>query len=73
MKILKKKDKIREDFFKKLSEENIEIKQIEFKIGKEKQVYALLHCPIQRLMTEAEKIKLDMKIDKVKISEYDSE
>ena len=52
-------------FFKEVREQDIEVKFIEFKTGKENHVYALLHCSIDRLMAEAEQVNLDMKLDKV--------
>ena len=59
------KEAVRKEFFDKLTEENVEIEFLEFKTNKENHVYALLHCPDDRLMAEAEKIKLAMKINKV--------
>jgi hypothetical protein len=57
---------IRAEFFQKLRQENVEIKQIEFKNEKQNLIYAILHCPNERLMIEAEKIKLAVRINKVR-------
>lgn len=56
---------MREDFYKKLLDETIEIYFLDFKNGKENNVYVLLHCPLDRLLKEAEEIKLEMRINNV--------
>jgi len=60
-------DAIRDEFFQKLRQEKIEVKLIEFKNEKQNLIYAILHCPNERLMVEAEKIKLAVRINKVYI------
>ena len=62
---------IREEFFQKLRQENVEIKRIEFKNEKQNLIYAILHCPNERLMIEAEKIKLAVRINKVRYLGFD--
>ena len=64
------KMQVRDEFFEKLRQENVEVKFIEFKTGNEIRVYALIHCPNERLMVEAEKIKLRLPINSVIIFEY---
>ena len=61
------KDAVRDEFFQKLRQEGLEVKLIEFKTEKEFHTYALLHCPNDRLMIEAEKLKLPVKINKVQL------
>ena len=61
------KMQVRDEFFQKLRQENVEVKLIEFKTKNEIHVYALIHCPNERLMIEAEKIKLRMPINNVNI------
>jgi hypothetical protein len=56
---------IREEFFQKLRQENVQVKLVEFKDEKENLVFALLNCSNERLMIEAEKIKLAVQINKV--------
>ena len=63
-----KKTKERKIFFEKLQEEEgLEVEILEFGTGEELHNYALIHCPLERLMTEAEKIKLNMKLNDVNI------
>ena len=64
------KEAVRNEFFQKLLEENVQIKFLEFKTENENHVYALLHCPNERLMVEAEKTKLPMRIDEVNLKNY---
>lgn len=63
-----KKVKERKIFFEKLQEEEgLEVEILEFGTGEELHNYALIHCPLERLMVEAEKIKLNMKLNDVNI------
>lgn len=62
-----KKVKERKIFFDKLQEEGLEVEILEFGTGEELHNYALIHCPLERLMVEAEKIKLNMKLNDVNI------
>ena len=59
------KMQVREEFFQKLRQENIEVKVIEFKTENENHTYALINCPNERLMIQAEKMKLRMPINPV--------
>ena len=57
---------MRQAFFQKIQEDGLELEFIKFKTKKENHTYVLLHCPLERLMVEAERTNLQMKIDKVK-------
>jgi hypothetical protein len=56
---------MREEFFQKLRQENVDVKLVEFKDKKENLIFALLNCSNERLMFEAEKMKLAVEINKV--------
>jgi hypothetical protein len=61
---IRKKNEIRKAFFKNLElEEQIQIYYIRFNKDDEVHVYALLHAPMERLLEEAEKIKLQMRLN----------
>ena len=61
------KKRMRKVFLDHLTKtEKLEIKELKFTTGKEDHVYILIHCPVKRLMVEAEKVHLDMKLDKVR-------
>ena len=57
-----KKGLARQAFFKKLKEEKFDIHEIVHK----KMVFVLLHCQMERLLEEAEMIRLEMKLKDVK-------
>jgi hypothetical protein len=67
---LEYKDAVREEFFQKLRQENVEVNLIEFKTDNEIHVYAIIHCSNERLMLEAEKIKLPVQINSVIFFEF---
>lgn len=54
-------------FFNLIEKENIKVTKLRIQIKNEEHVFALLHCPIERLLKEAEKIKLEMKLKSVRI------
>jgi hypothetical protein len=59
-----KKEQVRQKFFEALREESFEIYTAEFKAS-ENHVYALLHCPLERLFKEAELVKMEMRLNNV--------
>jgi hypothetical protein len=59
-------NKMREDFFIQLKKESIDIYTIEYEENDKKYIYALLHCSLDRLLQEAETIKLEMKLKNVR-------
>jgi hypothetical protein len=59
------KESVRQMFFQKLREDGLDVEFIKFKTGKENHTYVLIHCPVERLMIEAERTNHEMKIDKV--------
>ena len=56
-------EEIRKEFFAELEREEFEIEFIEVTNRSQTQVYALLHCPVERLLHEAEKIRLEMRLN----------
>ena len=54
-------------FFNELKNESIEVYTLEVKNKNIKNIYALLTCPIERLLAEAEKIKIEIKLKNVLI------
>ncbi len=60
-----KEDSIRAEFFTQLANEKVESYDIEYenKDGVRK-VMKLLHCPLDRLLIEAEKVNLEMPLKK---------
>lgn len=52
-------------FFNLVEKERIEVHKIRIQIKQEEHVFALLHCPLKRLLKEAESIKLEMKLKSV--------
>ena len=52
-------------FFNLVTEEQIEIYKLRIQIEDEEHVFALLHCPLERLLKEAERSKLEMKLKSV--------
>lgn len=55
----------RNEFFMQLSAELFEVHFLEFDFDNKKYVYALLHCPIERLMEEGETMRLEMRLRNV--------
>lgn len=61
---IRKKNEIRKEFFKHLElEEHIQVYYLRFSKDDEVHVYALLHAPMERLLEEAEKVKLQMRLN----------
>ena len=58
------------EFFTELKKESFAIYNIGPTVNGEKRSYALLHCGTERLLKEAENIRLKMKIKDVKNSKY---
>ena len=55
----------RENFFKEVQKQKIEIYNIKELIDTdEKRVFKLLHCPLKRLLVEAETFKLELPLKK---------
>ena len=61
----KEKDQVRQSFFDKLRDEKLELKHLEFRSNTEMHNYVLIHCPLERLMKEAQLIKLQMRLKNV--------
>lgn len=59
------KEQMRKKFFDALAKENFHIQLIRFKCN-ENHVYALLHCDVNRLLDEAERVKLEMRLNNVR-------
>lgn len=57
-----KKEAVRQEFLKLLHNETINVYTIKFRKKDDWHVYYLLNCPIDRLLDEAERVKLEMKI-----------
>ncbi len=57
-------------FFNELKNESIEVYTLEVKNKNIKNIYALLTCPIERLLAEAEKIKIEIKLNNVKFCNF---
>ena len=57
----------RYEFFNGLKKENFEIFHIESSAASNRLCYALLHCKTERLLKEAEAIRLKMKLKNVRI------
>lgn len=60
-----KSEKKRKEFFIQLMRESFEIYNIEYEIDKKIYVFSLLHCSLERLMEEAEAIRLEVKLKNV--------
>jgi hypothetical protein len=56
------KEAIRNHFVERLKEESIEVYVIREKERDKIAVFYLVHCPPERLLIEAERVKLEMKI-----------
>ncbi len=52
-------------FLDELKKENIEVFTLEAKSIHMKHVFVMLHCPMERLLVEAEKTKLEMQLKNV--------
>lgn len=52
-------------FFDEIKNQSIQIYLLEVKSQGKRYIYALLHCPIERLLAEAEAIKLEMNLKTV--------
>ena len=63
-----KAEQRREQFFQQLKQETFEIYNIEQVKDDRKYVFCLLHCPVKRLMREAEFMQLEMKLKNVIIN-----
>ena len=59
------KEKIREQYLARLKEESLETYKLSYNDDNDMKVFILIHCPIDRLLAEAERVKLDMKINNV--------
>ena len=59
---------IRKVFFDELLRERFEIEFLDVSDGNQTQVYALLHCPVDRLLQEAETIRLEMRLNTTNLS-----
>ena len=57
----------REAFFELLKREGLEMHYLEENRSKQKRVYALIHCPLEKLLIEAESINLRMPLKDVHI------
>lgn len=56
----------RKEFFENLKENSFELVDLEVDIGNgKKRVFSLLHCPLNRLLQEAEHIRLEMRLKNV--------
>lgn len=55
----------REQFFQQLKQESFEIYNIEQVKDGRTFMYCLLHCPVKRLMKEAEYLRLEMRLKNV--------
>ena len=55
----------RDAFFELLKREGLEIHYLEENRSKQKRVYALIHCPLEKLLIEAESINLRMPLKDV--------
>lgn len=56
---------VRKSFFDRLKEEGLEIQFIRMKEDDELHVYVLIHCPVPRLLREAERLKFEMRLKNV--------
>ena len=61
-------EEIRKEFFNELLRERFEIEFLDVSNGNQTQVYALLHCPVDRLLQEAETIRLEMRLNMANLS-----
>ena len=61
----KEKEPHRKSFLKQLKKETLELYTLDLKKDDEEYVYILLHCPIERLMIETEKMRLEMRLKNV--------
>ena len=59
---LQQKQTYRDEFFKKLEKEGFVIYYLRSNFDNKKNVYALLHCSLERLMKEAERLELEMRL-----------
>ena len=60
-----RKEIVRRIFFDRLREETLELEFLAFKEDKKIQVYILIHCPMERLFIEAEKLKHQCRLNSV--------
>jgi hypothetical protein len=61
-------EKLRDQFFKKLIRESFDIYYLDLNLSRKNKsnvVFALLHCPNERLLKEAEIVRLEMKLKNV--------
>jgi hypothetical protein len=65
-------DKVRHDFLHQIQRESIELYSIEFENNGKTFEYILLHCPHERLLKEAQLIRLEMKLKNVKFIIFQS-
>lgn len=59
------KEATRRRFLHRLKQEGFEIKDIKFTINDHVHVYLLLYCHIERLLQEAERTRLEMRLNNV--------
>lgn len=62
-----KKEEVRKNFLKRLVDEGFDVATTQFLIGDHVNVYILLNCKIERLLQEAERVRLEMRLNNVKI------
>jgi hypothetical protein len=60
-----KHELIRKSFLDRVIAEGIEVEHLRYSEDNNINVFVLLHCPIERLLIEAERLKLQMNIKKV--------
>jgi hypothetical protein len=61
-----KRKQIRKEFFANLKEQTFELADLEIDISKNKKcIFTLLHCPLERLLQEAERSRLEMRLKNV--------
>ena len=63
IKILKK----RKEFFKQLKVESFELYDLQNEHDGKKTTFTLLHCPVERLLQEAENFRLEMRLKNVNL------
>jgi hypothetical protein len=64
-----KRKQIRKEFFANLKEQTFELFDLEIDISKNKKcIYTLLHCPLERLLQEAERSRLEMRLKNVNLN-----
>jgi hypothetical protein len=63
-----KNELVRRSFLDRLRGEGLEIEFLRYKEKNNVNVFALLHCPVERLLIEAERLKFQMPIKQVFIA-----